>query len=163
VFLNRVLRALQLEDGVYEELASDPASLAQSVLLVVLSSLSVGVGGSGGRSENILSGTITFLIAWTLSIVVIYIVGTKVFPGRVRHKNILPLLCTTGFASSPGIVRLLGFPPATSAIVAVGGSLWMFGAVVIAIRNTFQYQSISHAIRVCVFGWIVYLAVVIMR
>ncbi len=75
MFLNRILRALQLEDAVYEELASDPAPLAQSILLVALSSLSVGVGGSGGHSENILPGTITFLIAWTLSVIIIYIIG----------------------------------------------------------------------------------------
>ncbi|HIE64960.1 MAG: YIP1 family protein [Nitrospira sp.] len=163
MFLNRILRALQLEDAVYEELASDPAPLAQSILLVALSSLSVGVGGSGGHSENILPGTITFLIAWTLSVIIIYIIGMKVFPGQARHKSILPLLRTTGFASSPGLVRLLGFPPATSAIVAVGASLWMFGAMVIAVRHTFQYQSIQQSLRVCVFGWIVYLVIIILR
>jgi hypothetical protein len=149
-----------LEDRVYEEVASDPRSLAQSLLLVVLSSLSAGVGGSGGRSENILPVAITFLIAWAFSVIVIYFIGTKVFPGGMTSKRFLPLLRTTGFATSPGIVRLLGFPPATSAIVAVGATLWMLGAMVIAVRHTFQYQSVSQAVQVCVVGWIVYLVII---
>lgn len=103
------------------------------------------------------------MIAWMLSVVTIYIFGMKVFPGRVVKKRILPLVRTTGFAASPGIVRLLGFPPATSAIVTVGATLWMFGAMVIAIRHTFQCNGISHALRICIPGWIVYLAAIIMR
>ncbi len=161
--MDRFLRALQLEDRVYEEVASDPRSLAQSILLMAISSLAAGVGGSGGIVENMLPAASTFLTAWMSSVVVIYLVGTKVFPGRVRHNRFLPLLRTTGFATSPGIVRFLGFPPATSAIVAVGATLWLFGAMVFAVRYTFQCKSFSHALRVCIPGWIVYLAVTMMR
>lgn len=128
-------------------------------MLVVLSSLSAGVGGSGGHPENVLSGTIKFLIAWYISIIVIYLIGVKVFPGQAAHNRILPLLRTTGFAGSPGIVRILGFSPAISAIVTFGATLWMFGAMVIAVRHTFQYQSVPHALRVCVIGWVVYIVI----
>ncbi|MFQ5779839.1 MAG: hypothetical protein ACE5HN_03520 [Nitrospiria bacterium] len=158
-FANRIFRALQLEDRLYEEVAADPRSLGQATALVVLSSFAAGVGNSGGHPENILTGTIVSLIGWYLWTFLIYLIGVKVFPGPETKGGIVPLLRTTGFASSPGVIRIFGFLPAVSVIVVFGASLWLIGAMVIAVRHTFRYQSVPHAIGVSIIAWIIYQAV----
>jgi hypothetical protein len=65
------------------------------------------------------------------------------------------LLRTIGFASSPGILRILGIVPGLMGIVFVATGIWMLVATVIAVRQALDYHSTWRAVGVCLIGWLV--------
>jgi hypothetical protein len=62
-----------------------------------------------------------------------------------------------GFASAPGILRLVGMVPGWTGIVFVVTLLWMFVAMVVAVRQALDYHSTLRAVGVCAMGWLVHL------
>jgi hypothetical protein len=60
-----------------------------------------------------------------------------------------------GFASAPGLIRLLGLIPNLTSTTLVIASVWMFVATVVAIKQAMNYQSIYRAVGVCMIGWII--------
>ena len=66
------------------------------------------------------------------------------------------MLRTIGFASSPGLLRILGIVPGITGIVFFACALWMLVAMVIAVRQALDYHSTGRAIAVCLIGWLVY-------
>jgi len=71
-------------------------------------------------------------------------------------------LRTIGFSSSPGLIRLLGIIPGLAGIVLVVASVWMLIAMVIAVRQALDYRSTLRAIGVCVIGWIIQGAILVL-
>ena len=65
------------------------------------------------------------------------------------------LLRTIGFASSPGVIRVLGVVPFLGSLVFFVTGIWMLVAMVIAVRQALDYKSTGRAVGVCVVGWIV--------
>ena len=72
-----------------------------------------------------------------------------------RRADIGELLRTTGFAASPGLLRVLGFVPELGFWILVGVSVWIFMAMVIAVRQALDYESLERAVGVCLIGWFV--------
>ncbi|HMB16952.1 MAG TPA: hypothetical protein VKN62_11625, partial [Pelovirga sp.] len=72
------------------------------------------------------------------------------------------LLRTTGFSSSPGLIRALGFIPGLGPIVVAVTSLWMLVAMVIAVRQALDYTSTIRAVGVCVIGWIIQTVILVL-
>ena len=70
------------------------------------------------------------------------------------------LLRTIGFASSPGVIRVIGFIPFLGTIVSFVAGIWMLVAMIIAVRQALDYKSTWRAIAVCVIGYVVVLIVV---
>jgi succinate dehydrogenase/fumarate reductase cytochrome b subunit len=64
-------------------------------------------------------------------------------------------LKTTGFSSSPGLIRVLGVIPGLAAIVFFIASIWMLVTMVIAVRQALDYESTLRAVGVCLIGWII--------
>jgi hypothetical protein len=69
------------------------------------------------------------------------------------------LLRTTGFSSSPGVLRVLGVVPGLGSLVFFVAAVWMLVAMVIAVRQALDYKSTARAVGVCVLGWLVLLVV----
>lgn len=44
-------------------------------------------------------------------------------------------------------------------LISLGASLWMLVCTVIAVRETFDYESTGRAVAVCLIGFIVYLVI----
>src|ERR671930_506451 len=60
-----------------------------------------------------------------------------------------------GFASAPGVLRVLGvIGPARGLLFTVAG-LWMLVATVIAVRQALDYKSTWRAVGVAAIGWVV--------
>lgn len=70
------------------------------------------------------------------------------------------MLRTIGFASSPGIVRILGVIPGLAPLVFFIASIWMLAAMVVAVRQALDYTSTLRAVGVCILGWIIQVVVV---
>ena len=161
-FTERMVRAAKLDAAVYEEVEADTGALGQAMGVVVLSSIAAGLGGiTQGGIGGLVLGTIAALIGWYIWAYLTYFIGAKLLPESQTQTNHGELLRTIGFASSPGLLRIVGLIPGLTGIVFVIASIWMLVAMVVAVRQALDYSSTLRAIGVCLIGWIIQ-AVVLM-
>lgn len=162
-FNERIIRAAKLDVNLYEEVEADKGALGQAMGVVVLSSIAAGLGsveraGIGG----ILIGTILALIGWYIWAYITYLIGTKLLPEPQTKADHGELLRTIGFASSPGLIRILGIIPGLASFVFFVAGIWMLIAMVIAVRQALDYQSTLRAVGVCIIGWIIQLLILML-
>lgn len=156
IFTDRMIRAAKLDVNLYEEVEADKSTMRQAMGVVVLSSLAAGVGsistlGLGG----ILLGTLAALGGWYIWAWLTYFIGTRFLAEPQTEADLGQLLRTTGFSSSPGLIRVLGIIPGLGTVVFAVASIWMLVAMVIAVRQALDYTSTFRAVGVCVIGWII--------
>jgi hypothetical protein len=159
---DRMLRAAKLDVELYEEVEADPEAMGQATLVVVLSALAAGVGNfTTFGVTGIVYATGAALVSWYIWAFLTYFIGTKLLPEPDTQSDIGELLRTIGFASSPGLIRVLGIVPGLANLVFFVASVWMLVTMVIAVRQALDYKSTGRAIGVCVIGWLVQLVVVV--
>jgi hypothetical protein len=155
-FKDRIIRAAKLDVHLYEEVEADAGAFGQAMLIVILSSLAAGIGTfQHGGLNGVLIGTIGALIGWYIWAYLTYLIGTKILPEQQTSSTPGELLRTTGFSSSPGIIRVLGIIPGIANVVMLGASVWMLVAMVIAVKQALDYKSTFRAVGVCIIGWII--------
>jgi len=155
-FIERMIRAAKLDANLYEEVEADKTATLQSMMVVVLSSVAAGIGVVGrGGIVGLLAGIIAALIGWLIWSYVTYVIGTKLMPSPQTKADYGELLRTIGFSSSPGLIRILGIIPGLAMIVSAIANIWMFIAMVIAVRQALDYTSTLRAVGVCVIGAII--------
>lgn len=153
---NRMIRAARLESALYEEVEADKGALGQAMTVVVLSAIAGGLAiYSTGGMAGIVGGTIGSLIGWYVWAFLTYFIGTRILPSPATEADLGQLLRTIGFASAPGVVRVVGVISPLTAVVAVVASVWMLVAMVIAVRQALDYTSTWRALGVCFIGWVV--------
>lgn len=154
VFVDRMIRAARLDAMLYEEVEGDKGAMGQAIGVVLLSSAAAGVGGiSKGGISGVLVVTFAALAGWYLWACLTYLIGTKILPGPQTRTDLGELLRTTGFSSSPGLVRVLGIIPGLSLMVLFVSAVWMLAAMVVAIKQALDYTSAWRAVAVCAIGW----------
>lgn len=159
-FWNRVLRAAKLEAALYEEVEADHGALGQSAAVVVLSSVAASFGAGGHRGVGgLVVGIAAALVSWAVWACLIYVIGTRLLPETETRSDPGELLRTLGFASAPGLLRVLGVIPGLGRAVTAVVSLWVIAATVVAVRQALDYRSTPRAVAVCVIGWIIQAAV----
>ena len=159
-FANRVFLSAKLDAGVYEEVETDRSALAQAMGVVVISSVAAGIGtvsqiGPGG----LLLGTLSALAGWVVWAGLIYFIGTRILPEPQTRADYGELLRTIGFASAPGVIRVLGVLPGLATAVFFAAGVWMLAATVVAVRQALDYRSTWRALGVCLIGWVIQAAV----
>jgi hypothetical protein len=156
--VDRMIRAAKLEVALYEEVEADTTATGQAMTVVVLSSVAAGIGGWGdGGLHGVLGNLIGALGGWVIWAFLTFLIGTKLMPGPNTRSNVGELLRTTGFASAPGTLRLLGGLPGIGGLLGVIAGLWMLAAFVVAVRQALDYEETWRAVVVCVLGFAVYL------
>lgn len=160
--LQRLIGAAALDTAIYEEVEADPAATSQAFAIVVLSSLAAGIGARG-LGEITIAGVMLFsavaLVAWAAWALVTFEIGARLMPGSETRVDIGQLLRTIGFASTPGLLRVLGIMPAVAMPVLVATSIWMLLAMIVAVRQALDYRSTGRAVAVCVLGWVLALTI----
>jgi hypothetical protein len=160
-FKNRLIRAARLDAGLYSELRFDKLTLIQSSIVVVLSSLAAGLGGAAKFSiGSICVGTLVTLISWYLWAFIIYFVSIKLIASYETRIDFVQFLTLVGFSASVGILRILGFIPIIKHIEVFVGGVWMFAAMVVAVKKAFENQKISQTVTICVLSWLAPLIVI---
>ena len=133
-FGDRIVGAAKLRVATYEEVEHDSGATGQALAIVVLASVAASVGaGAHLGLAGLLRGTLTSILSWFIE-----------------------LLRTTGFAASPGILRILGIIPFTGALVFFVVAIWMLIAFVLAVQAALDYDNIWRAVAVCFVGWVIY-------
>ena len=156
-FVERMIGAARLDTNTYEEVEADRGATGQALGVVVLASVASGIGmGQGLR--GLVIGTVLSLIGWAIWAWLIYFIGTRWLPEPDTNADAGQLLRTVGFATSPGVLRVLGIVPLLGELVFVVTAIWTLIAVVVAVRQALDYRSTGRAVGVCIIGWLVQLA-----
>ena len=161
--LDGMIRAAKLDVDFYEKVEADKGYFGQAMAVVVLSSISAGIGSIGQTgAAGILTGTIAALIGWFIWAYLTYFIGTRFLAEPQTKADYGELLRTIGFSSSPGVIRILGIIPGLNVIINLIASVWMLIAMVVAVRQALDYKSTGRAVGVCVIGWIVQILVLML-
>ncbi len=161
--VDRMIRAAMLDAQLYEEVEADKGALGQAMAVVVLASIAGGIGsGRLGGLTGFFIGTVGALIGWFIWAALTYFIGTKILPEPTTKADVGELLRTTGFSSSPGLIRVLGLIPGITGIVFLVSGVWMLTAMIIAVRQALDYRSTFRAVGVCVIGWVVQVVVMLL-
>ena len=162
-FKDRIIKSALLDPNIYEEVEADKESLGQAATVVILSSIAAGIGAIGTNGiSGLVFVTVAALIGWLVWAFLTFYIGTKLLPEPETKSDYGELLRTIGFASSPGLIRIFGLIPWIGTIVFALGGIWMLVAMVIAVRQALDYKSTLRAVGVCVIGWIIQLAVILL-
>jgi hypothetical protein len=155
-FLQRLIGAAALDPAIYEEVEADSGALSQAMSVVVLASLSAGVGavGFGGSIAAAPLFAVVALMSWASWALVTFEVGSRVMPTADTRVSLGQLLRTIGFAATPGMISGLGFMPGLTVPVFIVASVWMLVAMVVAVRHALDFKSTARAVGVCVVGWV---------
>ncbi|HEY1269918.1 MAG TPA: YIP1 family protein [Candidatus Binatia bacterium] len=158
--VDRAVRAAKLDVTLYEEVEADKAVLGQAMTVVVVSSVCAGIGSAThGGVVGLLLGAVAALISWYIWAYLTYFIGAKLLPEAQTRATVGELLRTTGFSSSPGVLRILGIVPGLMVIVFTVASIWMLVAMVVAVRQALDYRSTGRAVGVCLIGWVVMMVI----
>jgi hypothetical protein len=156
-FLQRLIGAAALDSAIYEEVEADHHATGQALTVIVLSSLAAGVGWRGLGGTTLLTAAfyaVVALMAWGAWALLTLQIGSRLLPDERTSVDIGELLRTTGFAATPGLLRVFGVLPGVTVPVFVITAIWMLAAMVVAVRQALDYRSTGRAIAVCVIGWI---------
>ena len=155
----RMIGSAMLDVHTYEEVEADTNATGQALMVVVLSSIAVGIGTLplGGLSA-LLAGTVIALMGWFIWAFLVYLIGTKLLPEPNTRSDVPELLRTIGFSASPGLLRVLGLVPLLGNWIIFAVNIWMLIAMVIAVRQALDYESTGRAIGVCLIGWFAQIA-----
>jgi hypothetical protein len=153
----RIIRAMQLDRQLYEEVERDPRALAQAAIVVGLSSVAT-IAGLTGRisSYDVPAALALGIVAWAGWAAIAFLVGTQVCPESETRSDWGELLRTTGFAAAPGLLSVFGLLPALQGLITFIASIWMLLAFSVAVRQALDYRSTVRAVAVCSVGWALY-------
>jgi len=167
--VNRMLRASKLEVALYEEVEADTTATSQALIAVVIVSLATaigsGIGAIGARGAlgfvwGLVGGLVASLVGWLAWSYLTYILGTTVLRGPNTSATWGELLRTIGFAHSPGVLRIFYFIPYFGGLISFAATIWFLVAGVVAVRQALDVST-GRALAVCIVGWLVYLAIMI--
>lgn len=155
LILKRAIRAALLDASVYEDVEADPRAIRQAISIVLLSGLAGGFGAGWPNPRNVVLGFLLTVLGWLVWAALTYWIGTRLVPEAQTRSSLGELLRTLGFASGPGVFRLLGIVPALRPIVMPVAGIWILAATIIAVRQALDYRSTLRAVGVCGIGWVI--------
>ena len=156
-FVQRVIGAAMLNAATYEEVEADRSAVAQAAAVVLLSSLAAGFGARGfgaSRPVDIALYAGISLVAWMMWAVLTYQIGASLLPESQTRADVGELLRTIGFASAPGLLRILGVAPGLTNVVFAVSAVWMLASMLVAVRQALDYTGTGRAIAVCTLAWL---------
>jgi hypothetical protein len=151
-YLHRLFRALMLDGAVYESIEADRSLTAQAALTVVLSSVATGLAISAlglVAPQMIPLLSALAVVTWLAWATLMYHIGVRLLPAPETSTNLGELLRTIGFAAAPGCLQVLAILPRVGRPVLVVTTVWMFAAMVVAVRHALDYTSTWRAVIVC--------------
>ena len=151
----RAFGAATLDAGTYEGLEHDTAATGQAALVVIVSSLAAGVGASGYYGPSLSTVALctgVALVTWLAWAALTLNIGTRILPEADTHADLGELLRTVGFAAAPGVLQVFAAFPGATVFVFAASWLWMFLAMVVAVKHALDYTRVARALAVCALG-----------
>lgn len=153
---NRLIGSAQLSAQSYEEVETDPNASVQAVIVVLVSSLAAAIGTGIRDLGSTLALLFVAILSWVIWVLLTLVIGTQLLPGENTRADFSQLLRTTGFSSTPGILRVFGLIPVVGHLIFAAATIWMLFSFVVAVRQALDYTSTARALAVCLLGWIIH-------
>jgi hypothetical protein len=150
-FPDRVLGALQLKAATFEEVEHDTAATGQAAAVVAAGAVSAGLVHL--HLTGMLFGVFIQLLGWAIGALVLYLVGTKLLPGKNTEADYGQMLRCAGFAQAPALLNVLGIIPVLGYLIRFALWIWVLVGLVIAVRQALDYDDTARAIMVCAVAW----------
>ena len=153
-FGRRLLGAALLQADIYEEVEADRTSIRQALLVVAAAALAGGVASfvlrsGAGIGERQLAFQVTLsalepVVLWIGGSAFAFMVGASFFRGPETETDFPEVLRTTGFAFAPALLRVFAVlpPQALGLGIDLAARLWVFAAVVVAIRQALDFDTL---------------------
>jgi hypothetical protein len=159
LIVDRMVRAARLESELYAEVERDEKATGQAIAVVLISALAAGIGNSGlGGPFGLVFGAVGMLVGWFVWAFLIHFIGTRLLPERGTRADLDQVLRATGFATAPGVVRVVGVVPLLGPLADTVALVWMLAAFVVAVRRTLDYAGAGRALAVTLLALAVPLA-----
>ncbi len=141
----RMLRAARIESDFYEEVEAEPRSIGQAFVVVLLACLAGSLGSwfVGRPPFLVATNLLEPLVVWLAGGAFTYMVGATFLRGPHTVTSYPEVLRTTGFAWTPGLLRVaIVVPPYTVGFgLTVIGDLWVLLAGIVAVRQALDFTT----------------------
>jgi hypothetical protein len=151
--LRRMGRAITLEADFYEEVEAEASSIGQASLVVLLACCAGALGTwlrdvalapvpPDDAPFRVVLDMVEPLVLWLIGSAFAYMVGATFFRGPETETDYPEVLRTTGFAFTPGLLRVFAFAPAPlGLLLTIAGDLWMLVCGVVAVRQALDFTT----------------------
>ena len=156
LFFDRLFRAAKLDVQLFDEVAADPKAMFQSMMAVFVYSAASAYGGFGRAGvSGINFGMVVTVIGWYVWAFSTYFIAARILPEAQTGGDRKSVLRAMGFATAPGLIRLLALIPDLGGAVFMVASIWMIVASVVAIKRSLNFESNARPAAACIIGWII--------
>jgi hypothetical protein len=160
--INKMIKAAMLNSQFYEEVEHDRNASLQAGAVVALSAICGGLASIGMYGiTGLIAGVILGISAWLLRAGVILIIGTKFLRTAETEADYGQLIRTMGFASSPGLIRVLGIVPFIGTVIIIISEIWILAATIVAVRQALDFKSTLRAISVVFIGELIVILLIL--
>jgi hypothetical protein len=149
-----MLRAALLHADTYEEVEADRSSIRQAWVVMLAASTAIGVARylqatSAGLSGQPLAFQVALaviepLVVWIAGSAFAFMIGASFFRGPETESDFAEVLRTTGFAFTPGLLRIFAFVPPAGLGLSIDllARLWVLVAIVVALRQALDFTTL---------------------
>ena len=156
-----------LRSETYEDVEHDRGATLQALLVVILVSVSGGVGGllidEASVVDALIMGVVLGVASWAVWALATWLIGSTILKTADTEADWGQLARGTGFAQTPGIFFFLVFLPTIGPIIVVVARIWQLVAMLIAVRQCLDYTSTWRAffvVLIAAIPWIIIMAIV---
>jgi hypothetical protein len=155
----RVVGVLRLQASTFEEVEADASATPQAAIIVVAAAVSAAIGAFiASPILGVIGAVVTTclaLVGWAIGSYILLIVGTKILPGKNTQADFGQVLRTTGFASAPKLLGILGAIPLLGTLVSLVIGIWGLVTMVIGVKAALDYDDYVKPIIVCIITTVV--------
>lgn len=157
-----------LRSDTYEDVEHDRGATLQALLVVILVSVSSGIGSlfrdDTSVSDALILGVILGIVSWAVWALATWIIGSTILKTADTEADWGQLARGTGFAQTPGIFMfLVALPGGIGSVVFVVVRIWQLVAMLIAVRQCLDYTSTWRAffvVLIAAIPWIIIVGIV---
>ena len=143
--LGRMLGAARLNAGTFEDVEHDRGATLQALAVVIIVAIATGIGGLLRSETDILQGlgfgVVRGVLFWALWALGTWVVGSTILRTSATNADWGQLARGTGFAQTPGILNIFIFLPGVGGLFGLGALLWQLVAMMVAVRQSLDYNS----------------------
>jgi len=157
-FVRRMIQAIKLDDELYEEIPVNHSFIFQSIAIIFLSSLCAGIAKyPDDGATGLILVTVISIFCWVLWGYVTFFMSELLLQTN-QSIDFMEVIRITGFASTPGILRILGIIPGFFGIVFFITGIWMLVMMAITIKHAYD-MDILRALGVSAVGGVIQAAI----
>ena len=147
--IRRMFLVATLNPSVFEEVEHDRSATLQAMAVVILVAIAGGVGGMLSGDVDLLRGlvfgVVRGVVSWAVWAGAALLVGTTLLKTPNTSADWGEVARGTGFSQTPGLLNILVFIPVIGQVILVLTFFWQLAAMLMAIRESLDYDSLWRA------------------